>query len=114
MAFQQIKISCCRASQRFNSLSIDVNVKNRWSQSRNTKDFEDCCQRPVCGAEMGVPFTTKGIIVLPAGKDRRHISRRSSGLLLQTRLIELSQLDLSIGIKIFQKKGSKNIQGICS
>jgi hypothetical protein len=53
MAFQHIKIGCCRASQRFNSLSIDINVKNRWSQSRNTKDFEDFCQRPVLGAEMG-------------------------------------------------------------
>ena len=63
---------------------------------------------------MGVPFTTKGIIALPSGKDRRQISRRSSELLLQTRLIELSQLALSIVIKIFKKKGSKNIQGIGS
>ena len=36
------------------SLSIDVNVKNRWSQSRNMKDFANCCQGPVLGAEMGV------------------------------------------------------------
>ena len=35
------KIRCCRASQRFNSLSIDVNVKNRRPWSRNMKDLED-------------------------------------------------------------------------
>ncbi|MEI6273616.1 MAG: hypothetical protein WCQ03_09110, partial [Phycisphaerae bacterium] len=49
-----------------------------------------------------------------SGKQRHPISRHGSGLLLQTRLIELSQLAHSIVIKIFQKKGRENVQGIRS
>jgi hypothetical protein len=75
MAFQHIKIRCCRASQRFNSLSIDVNVKNRWSQSRNTKDFEDFFQRPVCGAEMGFVWV---VMSLPTSHQSKSIAWRTT------------------------------------
>ena len=57
------------------SLSIDVNVKNRCSQSRNTKDFEDFCQRPVCGAEMGVVLV---VMSLPTSHQSNSIAWRTT------------------------------------
>ena len=71
------KISCCRASQRFNSLSIDVNVKTRWPWSRNAKDFEDFCQRPDCGAEMG----------FMRGRNHAGCSRKTGGFLKNVFLV---------------------------